>query len=133
MENKELTEITRSFSRKLNLGRYETADFFCSQKLEVPIKEAEEASKQAFHFCKMMVEQDVQNYITTKNVDVPFENNIIDMSNLAENKPKGYFKKAKKLSVKDGEAKREADMQAAINDKQEAQYNWSPDGFVRKD
>ncbi len=50
-----LTEITRSFSRKINLGNYETLDIFCSQKLEVPLLEAKKASKEAYEFCQREV------------------------------------------------------------------------------
>ena len=58
-----LTEITRSFSRKVSspTNRYENSDVLCSQKLEVPLDEVEQASKDAFHFCKIMVERDVAN------------------------------------------------------------------------
>lgn len=34
-KNLNIVEITRSYSRKLDLGNYESADFFCSQKAEV--------------------------------------------------------------------------------------------------
>ena len=57
-----LTEITRSYSQKVKIGAYLTADFFASQKLEVPVSEAEEASRSAFHFCKTVVEKDVAEY-----------------------------------------------------------------------
>lgn len=58
-----LTEIARSFSYKLSVPGYESRDFFCSQKMEVPESEAEEASKKLFHFCKTMVMRDVKEYI----------------------------------------------------------------------
>ena len=37
-------EIARSFSYKLNVGNYESRDFFCSQKSECAIEESEEVS-----------------------------------------------------------------------------------------
>ena len=55
MTDKNLTEITRSFTMKKNLGGYESADFFCSQKLEVPLADAEKASEAAYKFCKREV------------------------------------------------------------------------------
>ena len=58
-----LCEIARSFSYKLNIPGYESRDFFCSQKMEVPENEAEETSKKLFHFCKQMVLRDVNEYI----------------------------------------------------------------------
>lgn len=57
-----LTEITRSYNRKINLGNYETADFFCSQKLEVPLEEAEKTSEELFKFCKEEVMKSVNEY-----------------------------------------------------------------------
>lgn len=47
-----VVEVTRSVSRKVNLGRYETKDFFCSMKVEVDNeKEIEKASRFAHKFC----------------------------------------------------------------------------------
>ncbi len=64
MTNKKqnLIEIARSFNRKVNLGNYETADFFCSYKEETEINKAEEISKRAFIFCRMEVEKDIEEY-----------------------------------------------------------------------
>lgn len=59
-------EVVRSFSFKLNCGNYQTADFFCSQKAEVPEEEAEETSKQLHQFCKAEVMKSVNKYITEK-------------------------------------------------------------------
>lgn len=50
-----LTEVTRSFSRKLNLGNYESADFFCSAKEECTVAEAEVTSRRIFSFCQREV------------------------------------------------------------------------------
>src|SRR3990167_1996753 len=55
-----LVEIARSYSQKCNTENYESKDFFCSQKLEVPESEAEEASKRAFDFCYKQVQDDIQ-------------------------------------------------------------------------
>ena len=41
---KQSIDISRSFSRKVNLGNYQTEDYFCSAHLEVDKKDAEEAS-----------------------------------------------------------------------------------------
>lgn len=60
---KGLTEICRSYSRKINTGNYTSQDLFCSQKLEVPIEEVEEASKQAIHFCKTTVDKEAEAII----------------------------------------------------------------------
>ena len=59
---KKLVEIARSFSYKLNTGNYESRDFFCSQKIEVPENQAIEASEKLFEFCKDEVMKSVYNY-----------------------------------------------------------------------
>jgi hypothetical protein len=48
-------EIARSFSFKLNLGNYQSADFFQSAKSECRWDQAEEASDILYQFCKKQV------------------------------------------------------------------------------
>jgi hypothetical protein len=57
MENKmePLTVITRSYSYKLNMGNYESRDFFMSQSLECPLSKAEETSDKLYTFCREQV------------------------------------------------------------------------------
>ena len=57
-----LVEIARSFSFKLNLGNYQMADFFCSEKAEVPEKEAVKKSEALYQFCKSEVLKSVEEY-----------------------------------------------------------------------
>ena len=66
-----LVEIARSFSVKCNLGNYESADFFCSQKMEVPENEAKRASAMLFEFCKEEVLNSAGQFIEErkKNID----------------------------------------------------------------
>lgn len=58
----QLCEIARSFSYKLNVGNYESRDFFCSQKAECPITDAERVSGLLHHFCKEQVMRAVALY-----------------------------------------------------------------------
>ncbi len=58
----ELIEVTRSFSFKLNVGNYETRDFFCSQKAECLKDKAEETSRALHAFCMKQVMLDVAAY-----------------------------------------------------------------------
>lgn len=44
-------QITRSFSFKLNLGNYESADFFCSQKADCHPVDADAVSQDLYEFC----------------------------------------------------------------------------------
>ena len=55
-------EIARSFSYKLNVGNYESRDFFCSQKSECAIEESEEVSSALYGFCRSQVLNDVRQY-----------------------------------------------------------------------
>ena len=61
-KKQKLVEITRSFTYKLNCGNYQMADFFCSQKAEVPEDEAEKISEQLYEFCKSEVIKSVNAY-----------------------------------------------------------------------
>lgn len=54
-KNPQIVEIARSFSFKLNLGNYQSADFFMSQKSECRQDEAEEVSERLYQFCKAQV------------------------------------------------------------------------------
>lgn len=44
-------EIVRSVSFKLNLGNYQSMDFFCSQKAQCRPEDAEEVSLGLYEFC----------------------------------------------------------------------------------
>ena len=74
-----LVEVCASFSRKLNAGNYESRDFFCSHKEECKPEDAEATYRRIFHFCRTMVEQEVDNYIEQHKepviqVDDPYAN-----------------------------------------------------------
>ena len=55
-------EIGRSFSFKLNMGNYESRDFFCSQKAECKIEDSERVSQALHDFCKSQVMRAVREY-----------------------------------------------------------------------
>jgi len=55
-------EVVRSFSFKLNLGNYQSADFFCSQKTECSVETAEDASIALYKFCKTQVLASVNEF-----------------------------------------------------------------------
>lgn len=59
-------EVTRSFSYKLNVGNYESRDFFCSQKAECRIEDAEQVSEKVHAFCKTQVLKAVKEYQETE-------------------------------------------------------------------
>jgi hypothetical protein len=71
-----LVEICRSYSRKINIGNFQSKDLFCSQKLEVPESEAEEASKKAIHFCMLIVDKEAEEII---QANLPADQKVIDV------------------------------------------------------
>jgi hypothetical protein len=56
-------EIVRSFTYKLNVGNYESRDFFCSQKAECKLADAMEVSEALYQFCKQQVMRAVNDYM----------------------------------------------------------------------
>lgn len=62
-----MTEVTRSFSYKLNAGNYESRDFFASQKVHCKMSEAEDASLAAYQFCRAQVLESVRLYLADMN------------------------------------------------------------------
>ena len=62
-EEKCLVEICRSFAYKLNVpGKYESRDFFASQKVECYEEEAEKKSEQLYEFVRNEVMKSVATY-----------------------------------------------------------------------
>jgi gas vesicle protein len=62
METK-IVEIARVFSFKLNVGNFESRDFFCSQKAECEEKDAVKTSEALYLFCKTEVMKSVNKFI----------------------------------------------------------------------
>lgn len=63
-----MTEITRSFSLKLNLqnyggNQYESADLFCAQKTMCRMDEKSDASMALYQFCKGEILKARREYI----------------------------------------------------------------------
>ena len=61
-KEKLLVEVARSFSFKLNIGNYQSVDFFCSQKAECPEDEAAAKSEALYDFCRSEVMKSVKKY-----------------------------------------------------------------------
>ena len=57
-----MVEIARSFAYKLNVGNYQSADFFCSQKAECKPTEADAVSEALYQFCKRDVAKAVNDF-----------------------------------------------------------------------
>ena len=58
-----MVEISRSFSYKLNVGNFESRDFFCSQRAECRAEDAEDISEKLHAFCKSQVMRAVREYL----------------------------------------------------------------------
>ena len=57
-----ITEVVRSYSRKVNLGNYQSEDYFCSQKAEVSENEdINEVSAWLAYQCKTAVESSIRD------------------------------------------------------------------------
>ena len=67
-KKEKLVEVCRSFAYKLNCGNYESRDFFCSQKAEVPEAEAVKTSEALYEFVKSEVIKSVNKY---QSVSIP--------------------------------------------------------------
>ena len=64
---KPAVEITRSFSYKMNVGNYESRDFFCSQKSYAKPEEAERVSEALYSFCKNEVMKSINQFRAADN------------------------------------------------------------------
>lgn len=56
-----IVEVVRSFSFKLNLGNYQSADFFVSQKQACPKDEADQVSVDLYDWCYAQVMESVKD------------------------------------------------------------------------
>ena len=63
MNNKDKIEVCRSFSAKVNTGKFENRDFFMSCKATCNFEDAEAISKELYHFCRKVVERDIEAFI----------------------------------------------------------------------
>jgi hypothetical protein len=57
-----LVEIIRSFSYKLNVGNYESRDFFCSYRAQCLPSEIEQTALTLHEFCEAQVQKSVDHY-----------------------------------------------------------------------
>lgn len=65
------TEVVRSFSYKLNLGNYQSADLFCSQKSECAVEDADVVSDAIYQFAKGEVMRAVKQMRAEMFTEVP--------------------------------------------------------------
>ena len=59
-------EIVRSFSFKLNLGDYQSADFFCSRKEQATAETVDEISASIYEWCYEEVMESVREVKATQ-------------------------------------------------------------------
>lgn len=67
------TEVVRSFAYKVNLGNYQSADFFCSQKSECAVEDSQDVSRAVYDFVKgevMTAVKQLRKELTAKEGDL---------------------------------------------------------------
>lgn len=68
-----IVEITASVSRKMNLGNYESKDFFCSMKGEVKGDVDIQRAYRILNFkCQVAIDEQVQKELERNNKSKPF-------------------------------------------------------------
>lgn len=110
-----LVEIARSFSYKLNVGNFESRDFFCSRKQEATVKEAVKVSEMLFKFCEDEVIKSVRAYqLENLPVKEPVKATGKDFAKAKKEAPQreAEEKKAEEL----GEDKLKEDSERAVNE-----------------
>ena len=63
-----MVEIARSFSYKLNVGNYESRDFFQSMKATCPLADASDISERLHEFCRLQVMKSVEEYLAIQAI-----------------------------------------------------------------
>jgi hypothetical protein len=63
-----MVEICRSFGYKLNVGNYESRDFFQSMKANCAIEDADDISDRLYQFCKSQVMRSVNDYMAIQDL-----------------------------------------------------------------
>lgn len=62
----QIVDVVRSFTFKLNVGNYESRDFFCSQRAECWERDAAATSERLYEFCRRQVMNAVKQYQADK-------------------------------------------------------------------
>ena len=62
-------EITRSYSQKVNIGNYQTLDFFMSASAEVVEDEVAEKSQELNELCRNEVRKSIEEYLNKPKVN----------------------------------------------------------------
>jgi hypothetical protein len=60
-------EVVRSFTYKLNVGNYESRDFFASQKITCEAAQADAASAMLAEWCEEQVLAQVKDYLRRRD------------------------------------------------------------------
>ena len=79
------TTISRSYSRKVNLGNYEVADYFASYSMEIPVSSSEDVYKNTSESLYNSSRLDVENSIIKSiDSDRPLLDKLIDQAEFGE-------------------------------------------------
>jgi hypothetical protein len=95
--NDPLVEIVRSYSRKVNLRKYESEDHFCSAKTMCNWSEAQQMSEQLYSFCRREVLNCIEG-LQPEPVEAPspepaplIPESLFDQSNSLTEQPKDKY------------------------------------------
>lgn len=66
----QLIDVARSFEYKKPLGRYESAGFFCSAKLQTTREDAATTAEMLHAFCQAEVKKSLQSFIAARKLKV---------------------------------------------------------------
>jgi nucleoid-associated protein YejK len=59
-------EVSRSYSKKVQIKQFEPIDAFCAAKAEVDKKDMIKISKELFEFCRNQVEKDIDDIVNER-------------------------------------------------------------------
>jgi len=70
-EPSELVEVVRSFAAKINIGNYESRDFFCSRKRECFYEDVDDVSEELHRLCMDDVQRSIDQYQRSRTAGHP--------------------------------------------------------------
>ena len=80
-------EITRSYSQKVNLGNYQTADYHCSIKATCEKKDADKVSPILSQWCQDQVAADIKRGSLKRRIQIEKVHKYFEVDNLIVEEP----------------------------------------------
>jgi hypothetical protein len=103
-----LVEVCASYSRKINMGNFESRDVFCSHKEECKPSEAEATYRRIFHFCKTMADLEAEQIIEAhKEPVIDVNEDAYPAKPIGQSTPKSQGKLGRPFSERQQETRQE--------------------------